>query len=151
MPTLRDLIDQGFPGFDRYPMTYTDPEHFMEGRLTDSYDELSALLAVERFEEVPLRTWICTDTRVGLYAILWNDQLVALTYQPARKSWRLWQFIGSGNEERIRDRFHEISKNRVVRLPVVATDNPLYATPLDPTAKFDWETGPLDEFPTHDR
>ncbi len=40
----------------------------------------------ERVKEVPLNTWMCTDTMVGLYAYFFDGQFVAISWKPYRKS-----------------------------------------------------------------
>lgn len=37
-------------------------------------------------KQVPLNAWMCTDTMVGFYAYYFNDELAAVSWQPARKS-----------------------------------------------------------------
>lgn len=41
----------------------------------------------ERVSQADLVTWICTDTGVGIYAYYFDDKLVAVSFQPARKSY----------------------------------------------------------------
>jgi L-rhamnose mutarotase len=46
----------------------------------DKHDELDKI-----FHSVPVVSWLCTDTYVGLNAILFNDEVVCITWQSARK------------------------------------------------------------------
>ncbi len=40
----------------------------------------------EHVSNIPLNTWMCTDTIVGLWAIFLDNEFVALKWQSARKS-----------------------------------------------------------------
>lgn len=40
----------------------------------------------QRVTTADLITWLCTDTQVGLYAYYFDDELVVISYQSARKS-----------------------------------------------------------------
>lgn len=35
---------------------------------------------------IPIQSWICTDTRVGLFAYFFDQEFVCISYQPYRKS-----------------------------------------------------------------
>lgn len=40
----------------------------------------------DRMSRVPVHEWMCTDTMVGLYVYFFDNEQVAMSYQPARKS-----------------------------------------------------------------
>lgn len=54
-----------------------------------------------QFKVVRLHTWMCTDTRVGYFAHYYNDELIAITYQSARKSDKVWLWVSNETANRI--------------------------------------------------
>lgn len=75
-----------------------------------------------RVRRIPINTWMCTDTNVGIYAYFFDGEFVALSFQSARKSdinikWmytdaarRVREFIRS-----LRDQDDEIDVKLIVR------------------------------------
>jgi len=54
------------------------------------------------FKARPVTQWICTDTHVGMDAIYYQDELVAVTYQPARKADTEVQWVSRQAFEKVR-------------------------------------------------
>ena len=43
-------------------------------------------------KEVPLLTWVCTDTHVGLFAYIWRGEIIAISHQLSRKGQKTIRF-----------------------------------------------------------
>lgn len=142
---LVDLIENGFEGFPRHRMRFYWGEDLpgQWGMEFISAEQFKNFSKFEVFEEVPLRTWICTDTRVGLNAILWNDEFIALTYQPYRKSDKTWAFM-EGWELRMYKAFEKYYPGPDLN-EVLDSDDSVFEMDFDPARKYDDITGPIGE------
>ena len=142
--TLREIIDGGFEGFPRQKLSFWSSEDLPNQNWSDDYVQSQDFSKGENFEVVPLRTWVCTDTPVGLTAVLWDGKLIAFTYQAARKSNRDWSFVAPHWEKKM----HEVFKTYASEptedtCEVLRPDDDIYTVRLDPAARYDWQTGPL--------
>jgi FPC/CPF motif-containing protein YcgG len=66
-----------------------DLESFTNDLYDNEYfDSCSAAYSLfsDRIQQLPLNTWRCTDTMVGLYAYFFDGEFVAISWQPYRKS-----------------------------------------------------------------
>ena len=144
--TLRDIIYNDFEGFPRERLEFWQPEDLPVVEWTPAYDynHVHRFSKGENFEEIALRTWLCTDTIVGLFAILWNGNLIAFTYQPARKSDKEWSFVSSDLERAMHEKFLSYADYDLSRVcKNVEAGDGIYDMEFDPEMKYDWETGPI--------
>lgn len=58
-----------------------------------NYDHHDAVEKTGRVKRYAIREWLCTDTHVGLYLYLVDDEPVCLMYQSGRKSYPEWTFM----------------------------------------------------------
>lgn len=66
--------------------------------------------AVERSDRVKVyavREWCCTDTHVGLYLYLIDDEPVCLMYQTGRKNYPEWHFLSDYGAIKTKNLFEE--------------------------------------------
>jgi hypothetical protein len=61
----------------------------------------------KRVKDLPVYTWWCTDTEVGLYAILMDNEVIGWHWQPGRKFEREYRFFSRLHAEYLR-RFIEL-------------------------------------------
>jgi hypothetical protein len=145
--TLQEIIESGFDGWRRDRMEFCSPSDLPNHTWSNDWhgEQFERFSEGEVFEEIPLRTWMCTDTIVGLYAILWHDELIAFTYQPFRKSERNWFFVIENGEKLMWESFVSYAPPPKAehRRPVIADDDSFYRMIFDPAARFDWQTGPV--------
>jgi hypothetical protein len=69
----------------KYRCCYPDP-FLSDLNLDDFYAKFDYHTFGQRVTTAGLITWLCTDTQVGLYAYYFGNELVAISYQSARKS-----------------------------------------------------------------
>lgn len=62
------------------------------------YDEFS-----NHVSQAGLINWICTDTEVGVYAYYLNDEFIAISFQPARKSDKQIVWVNDDLREKMRE------------------------------------------------
>lgn len=142
--TLQELISNGFEGFPRNRLEFYSPEDLPGYWDTSDYGQIRRFSEGENFEEIALRTWVCTDTTVGFYAILWQDELIAFTYQECRKCSREWTFSRPDGPQLIFDVFNSYAKFEDSHAyQVVDPQDGIYQMSFDPKAKYNWETGPF--------
>ena len=128
--TMRDIIESNFEGFKRSPLNINDDELPSYDWPRLDWSEFEDFIKTENLEEIEIDTWICTDTKVGLYAILWNNELVAFTYQSARKNDRIWYFTHGNGEKKLFDaymKWHNVRSD----CRVIPEDDPFYNFPMD--------------------
>jgi hypothetical protein len=67
----------------------------------------------DRYYNQPLVTWICTDTEVGLYAHYFDDKLIAISEQYARKSSQIYRWSSSDDKQAFEEylQFMDMSSN----------------------------------------
>ncbi|MFA7408273.1 MAG: hypothetical protein WCY93_10715 [Anaerolineaceae bacterium] len=142
---LQELIQFGFEGFPRSRMQWMEVEHLPNHLWCPDYDydHVQRFFDGEVFEEVALRTWLCTDTTVGLYGILWNGVPIAVTYQGCRKGDRVWIFFNDLTEERMFRKFLEYRADEYVQSSKVGLSPDLLSMEFSPDKRYDWQTGPL--------
>ena len=144
--TLREAIADGFAGFKRERVDYWYgrlPEsdfYFVEYDGVGESTHYQRFAAGENFEEVDLRTWLCTDTEVGLYAVLWDGEFFALHYKGARKSERRWFYA---NEDSLTKFVKAWMKYADFETDVTVLGSEDYDFVVDSSAKYTWETGPI--------
>jgi hypothetical protein len=64
-----------------------NPDPFLSDfNLDDFYAKFDYHTFGQRVTTADLITWLCTDTQVGLYAYYFDDELVVISYQSARRS-----------------------------------------------------------------
>jgi hypothetical protein len=145
MKTLREIIDSDFDGFKREKLEFWCPEDLPVPDWSADYSSqhCQRFSKGEHFEEIALRTWICTDTRVGLYAIMWNNELIALTYQGGRKGDRRWSFVTPDGEKKMWKSFISYAEaEQTDQCEVIDETDEVYSFMFDPDATYDWQTGP---------
>ena len=85
---LLEIFDQTFLNVKEEPY-YGYGRHgneFMEEcGIVDSYEANCIGLSTHGFTCRPIKTWMCTDTLVGYYAIYFKGEFICWSYQPARK------------------------------------------------------------------
>lgn len=101
--------------FDSLDLTKLEPASYHVGVFEDAlstgtYFGWSSDFG-QRVQVIPVNTWICTDTEVGLYVFFMDMQPVAVSYQSARRNdtsvyWldeeapnKMWEFIRSLEKE----------------------------------------------------
>lgn len=57
----------------------------------------------------PIKTWICTDTEVGYYAIFHEEKLICLSYQPARKEGIEFKWVSQEVYQEVRNFLHSLA------------------------------------------
>lgn len=56
----------------------------------------------ERIKGCYLESWMCTDTYVGLAVFYMDDEVIAFSYQSARKSYELFEFVSEEAANKLR-------------------------------------------------
>jgi hypothetical protein len=62
----------------------------------------------DRIKGYWIQKWLCTDSWVGLTAWFWDDEPLATSWQPARKSTEVFQFVNKDIADRLRVYIKEI-------------------------------------------
>lgn len=65
----------------------------------------------ERVKRLPINTWICTDTEVGVNAYYFDGELVALSFQSARKSDVEFRWLSEPLAAQVRDFIISLNKD----------------------------------------
>lgn len=60
----------------------------------------------DRYYNQPLVVWTCTDTEVGLYAHYFNNKLIAVSEQYARKSNEMYRWSSSDDKHAFEEYLH---------------------------------------------
>jgi hypothetical protein len=144
MKTLKEIIESNFEGFPRGRMMFWYPDHLPNPDWSNDWSgqQCQRFSEGEKFEEIPLRTWICTDTIVGLYAILWNGELIAFRYKSGRKMDAIWTFTDPDMETAMWAKFMSYAEFRhKASCGVLDRGSEFYSLTLDETWDYDWETG----------
>lgn len=85
------LFEESTPTFYNYYDNFSSIL-YPDGYLID-YDHHDAVEKTGRVKRYAVREWLCTDTHVGLYLYLVDDEPVCLMYQRGRKSYPEWTFV----------------------------------------------------------
>ena len=144
--TLREAVESNFAGYEAHRLEFWCPEELPnEDWSNQDYQQVQRFSKGEYFEEIALRTWRCTDTEVGLYAITWAGQFIGFTYQSARKSGKIWYFAHENIEEELRAKFNTyyVPEKFEPVCRVLDSSSELYDTELSPDYRHDWMTGPI--------
>lgn len=106
---LKDYIQQRmFETAEKKPASMSNYYDTLAEQLFQGYIEYKTYENVEKSDRiycVELRTWICTDTKVGLYLYILDDEPVCMSYQTARKSPPDWHFFSKADFYRLRNFF----------------------------------------------
>lgn len=148
MITLEELIKtkeySGFARTDFYPNDIDSFDEMLSGHYDGHYHgQLDRFMKGEKIEEIALRVWICTDTQVGLYLILLNDEPIAITYQRARRCKQIWSFVSNETFQTLSETWKKYAED--IDAPTII-DKINLSIMLEPNTKYTWETGPADEF-----
>jgi hypothetical protein len=71
---------------DQKTQCFNEDAFLSDFNLSDCYVKFDYRTFGQRVTTADLITWLCTDTQVGLYAYYFDNELVAISYQSARKS-----------------------------------------------------------------
>ena len=71
---------------DQKTQCFNEDAFLSDFNLSDCYAKFDYRTFGQRVTTADLITWLCTDTQVGLYAYYFDNELVAISYQSARKS-----------------------------------------------------------------
>lgn len=85
--TLSQLSKTG----DNYEQFYST--ECLPYELRVSYDDIDFDKLNTRLKEYWVHTWLCSDTWVGYMALFLDDELVAISYQDARKSAKNYKYV----------------------------------------------------------
>ena len=94
-----------YPSFCNYYDTFSGIIYPHENDISD--DHYQAVENSGRLKKYAIREWLCTDTHVGLYLYLIDDEAVCISYQPARKSDPEWEFFTKEALEKTRKLFDD--------------------------------------------
>ena len=79
----------------------------------------------ERLAEADIETWMCTDTMVGLRAVLLDGRAVALSYKSARKNDTHFLWLNPQDAVLVRDLLRSIHDEcEEIEAPEVASESP---------------------------
>lgn len=94
--TFLNVKEQPYYGSGRY-----GNEFLNECGITDWYETDSIDLKEHGFTCRPIKTWMCTDTLVGYYAIYFKGEFICWSYQPARKEDIEFEWVSQEVYERV--------------------------------------------------
>lgn len=145
--TVHDLMVYSFEGYKRheYFMHYDSP--ISELPFEHDSDHWDRFLSHNKFEYVNIRTWICTDTEVGLRAIFWDNDFFALTYQGSRNDDIRWFFADIDGPKKFFDewvRHMIVNDSHAQLIPVELMDVEVhrgkkYTDESGPIRTLDWK------------
>jgi hypothetical protein len=70
----------------------------------------------------PIKTWMCTDTLVGYYAIYHRGEFICMSYQPARKERMEFYWLSQEVYNKIRDYIHSIVGHKTEKISIIDMD-----------------------------
>lgn len=71
---------------DQKTQCFNEDAFLSDFNLSACYAKFDYRTFGQRVTTADLITWLCTDTQVGLYSYYFDNELVAISYQSARKS-----------------------------------------------------------------
>ena len=78
----------------------------------------------KRMKVMPINTWICTDTLVGVFAYYFDGNFVALSFQSARKSDTFFHWVSKAEALSVREFIRSLSdENEPLEITLLDPDN----------------------------
>lgn len=111
---LRDAIENrdfslfkeiNHPSFYNYYDTLT--QELYKNHTNIEWETHDAIERSGRVKQYAVREWLCTDTMVGLYLYLIDDEPVCLMYQSGRKCYPEWTFLSEDALKKTKALFDE--------------------------------------------
>lgn len=106
----------------------------------DEYKTIRALEDTNRFTCYGIRTWLCTDTIVGIFVVCLDGDPLYITYKSYRKSGTSYYFVSDVAFARFKDIWDnhrpDPESEYIIADSILDID-------VDPTKKYTWETGPI--------
>ena len=106
----------------------------------DEWQTINALEKTNRFVTYSIRTWLCTDTIVGIFVVCMDDEPLYITYKPYRKSDTSYYFVSDVAFARFKDIWDEHKPEEQVDYSLASS---ILDVDVDPTKKYTWENGPI--------
>ena len=85
----------------------------------------------KRLYSLPYHEWLCTDTHVGIYVILLDDEIVGVSFKPYRKYDTTYYWVDSVSKDKVHQ--HILSLIPIIETPY----NTVNDIPLDILETFE--------------